>query len=279
MAFAPVNGINLYYETHGREDAQPLLLINGLGGTCQDWGPLLPTLSQHFFVVIYDNRGAGKSDKPDPPYSMEMLTADVIAILDRLGLESIGVFGISMGGMIAQLLALEHPRRTQKIVLGCTSCSGLTMLCKRAQRSTDLLKLLKPLPHHPQEKEEAVRERLPFIFSQTFIESHPQEINSFISKTLNSDQPIQGYLGQLLAILGHDLCTQLSQITVPTLVLHGTADNLVPLEEGLILAERIPQARFIAFEGAGHLFYLEQEEKVSSVLARFVGSTEAFHAS
>ena len=269
MVFAPVNGINLYYETHGSEEAQALLLINGLGGTCQDWGPLIPILSREFFSIVYDNRGAGKSDKPEPPYSMKTLAADAVGLLDWLNLETTGVFGVSMGGMIAQHLALGFPHRIEKLVLGCTTCRRLAMFCQRAGEPAQILEFLKPLPHDPEKKEIVVKERIRSLFSQAFLESHPEELQDFLLNVLKSDQTVRGYWGQLTAILEHSLCAKLSQIAVPTLVLHGTADSLVPLEEGLILAKRIPQAQFVAFEGAGHLFYLEQPTRLTSIVARF----------
>lgn len=269
IPLARVNGINLYYETHGRQSAQPLLLINGFGGTCQDWGPLLSMLSKEFFVIAYDNRGAGKSDIPDPPYSMEKLATDAVGLLDWLNLETTGVFGVSMGGMIAQHLALGFPHRIEKLALGCTTCRRLAMFCQRAGEPAQILEFLKPLPYDPEKKKIVVKERMRSVFSESFLESHPEELHDFLLNVLESDQTVKGYWGQLTAILGHNLCAKLSQIAVPTLVLHGTADNLVPLEEGLILAERILQARFIAFEGAGHLFYLEQPVRLTSIIAQF----------
>ena len=269
MAFAPVNGINIYYETHGSENTQPLLLINGFGGVCQDWGPLIPTLSGDFFVIIYDNRGAGKSDKPKPPYSMEMLAADAVGLLDWLNLETTGVFGVSMGGMIAQHLALGFPHRIEKLILGCTTCGRLTIFRQRAENPTQTLEFLKPLPYEPEKKRAVVEGRIRTLFSQAFLESHAKELQDFVLNVLKSDQSVKGYWGQLAAILEHNLCAQLSQVAVPTLILHGTADSLVPLEEGLNLAERIPQARFIAFEGAGHLFYLEQPNRTKVIITRF----------
>lgn len=264
MPTALVNGVTLYYETYGRQSAQPLLLINGFGGTCQDWGPLLSMLSKEFFVIAYDNRGAGKSDIPDPPYSMEELATDAVGLLDRLNLETTGVLGFSMGGMIAQHLALGFPHRIEKLVLGCTTCRRLAIFCQRAGEPAQTLEF-----HNPEKKEAVVEERIRSLFSQAFLESHRKELQDFVLNVLKSDQSVKGYWGQLTAILGHNLCAQLSQIAVPTLVLHGTADNLVPLEEGLILAERISQARFIAFEEAGHLFYLEQPSRVKVIITRF----------
>ena len=272
MPLARVNRINLYFETHGRKGTQPLLLINGFGGTCQDWGPLASMLSKKFFVITYDNRGAGKSDIPNPPYSMKELTADAVALLDWLNLETTGVFGISMGGMIAQHLALSFPHRVEKLILGCTTCKRLAIFCQHAGESTQISEFLKSLPYDPEKKKAVFEDRMRSVFSKSFLEKHHKEFREFVENALKSDQSVKGYWGQLTAILGHNLCTQLSQIAVPTLVLHGTADNLVPLEEGLILAERIPHARFIAFEGAGHLFYLEQPVRLTSIITQFFDS-------
>ena len=123
MGQVQAGDVKLYYEVHGR--GEPLLMIMGLGSSSATWSPVLVTeLSRRFQTIVYDNRGTGQSDKPAIPYSLEMFAGDAIALLDALKIERTHVFGVSMGGMIAQELALGHPSRLQTLTLGCTTCGG-----------------------------------------------------------------------------------------------------------------------------------------------------------
>jgi len=265
MPKACINGINLYYETWGDPNSPPLLLIGGLSAYTRSWDKLLPTLSQNFRVIVFDNRGVGKSDKPPPPYSMDEFAADTLGLLDHLGIKVVDVFGVSMGGMIAQHLALKYPKRVRCLVLGCTSCDGPAIL-----RRPEAAKLLKPLPPQTQERKKALRERLRYLLSPAFLKAYPEEFERLVLEALGANQPTHGYLGQLDAVWGHNTCARLSELYIPTLVMHGTADIIVPLENGLFLAQQIPEARFITFEGAGHLFYVEQVYKMKIIITEFL---------
>ena len=264
MPKAWINGIKIYYETYGSLSSSPLLLVSGLSGYTRSWDKHLPALSQKFFVVVFDNRGVGKSDKPPPPYSMDEFTADAVGLLDHLGIKAANVFGVSMGGMIGQHLALKFPKRVRRLVLGCTSCDGKVIL------RPEVINLLKPLPSQAQEREKVLRERLRSLLSPAFLSAYPTELERLVLEALRANQPAHGYLGQLAAVWRHNTCTRLSEIHIPTLVMHGTADILVPPENGLFLAQRIPGARFIGFEGAGHLFYIEQVDRVNAILNKFL---------
>ena len=121
MPYASVNGIKMYYETYG--EGHPVVLIGGLGSQIQSWATQVPIYSKHFKVIVFDNRGAGKSDKPDVPYTTEIMADDTAGLLDTLGVESAYVVGKSMGGMIGQWLAIKYPEKVKRLVLGCTSAS------------------------------------------------------------------------------------------------------------------------------------------------------------
>ena len=267
MPRAWINGIHLYYETHGDRGLSPLLLISGFSGYARSWDMYLPKLSQDFFVIVFDNRGVGKTDKPSSSYTMDEMAADTVGLLDHLDLQTANVFGVSMGGMIAQHLALKYPNRVQHLVLGCTSCNG-TVVFRLGARVADMLK---PLPPQSQEREKMVRRRIRLLLSPTFLRDHPKEVDRLVIEALRNNQPIHGFLGQLAAVRRHNTCARLTKIRLPTLVMHGTVDTLVPPENGLFLAQRIPEAQFISFEKAGHLFYIEQVNKVTEILASFCG--------
>jgi len=126
MAFTRVNGVTLYYEVHGKGD--PLLLIMGLGANATGWSSQVPSFSREYQVIAFDNRGAGRSDKPNEPYSMDQMADDAHALLDELGVGPAHVFGMSLGGMIAQELMLRHPRHVRSLILGGTMAGGPTAL-------------------------------------------------------------------------------------------------------------------------------------------------------
>jgi len=196
---------------------------------------------------------------------MDEMTVDTVGLLDHLDVESADVFGVSMGGMIAQHLALEYPDRVRHLALGCTSCDG-TVVFRLGARVADMLK---PLPPQPQEREAVVRKQMQLLLSPAFLRAYPKEVSKLVIEALRNSQPVHGYLGQLAAVRRFNTCTHLAEIHLPTLVVHGTVDTLVPPENGLFLAQRIPKARFIPFEKAGHLFYIEQVNKVNEVLTIF----------
>lgn len=269
MPYANVNGIKIYYEVYGKSTGLPLLLINGLGGTCNDWGPLPKMLSKDKKIIIYDNRGAGRTDKPTPPYSMDMLVRDALGLLDCLEIRSCTVVGISMGGMIAQHLALKNPDRIRKLVLGCTTCNFAALVCKSPQVFSWLVSWMQPFLQE-QNKRGAIEKHLSLSFSHSFPSKHPKKFIEFVSNAMQIIQPIEGFVGQLAAVMEHNLCNQLSEILSPTLVLHGTEDRIIPLEEGVKIAERINRAQLITLEDCGHLFFLEHPHQVVGLLNRFV---------
>jgi pimeloyl-ACP methyl ester carboxylesterase len=137
MSHLRSNGINLYYEEHG--SGEPLVLIMGFTVSSIGWHWNIPSFAQHFRTIAFDNRGVGQSDKPDYPYSMAMFADDTAGILDHLKIEQAHVFGISMGGMIAQEFALRHPQRVKTLILGCTNCGGPTAV---PSKDPDVLNLL-----------------------------------------------------------------------------------------------------------------------------------------
>src|SRR5712691_9994017 len=122
MTYAESAGAKIYWEEHGSGD--PLLLIMGLGASLEAWDRIAPTLATRYRTILFDNRGVGRSDVPSGPYSLEMMADDAAAVLDAAGVEAAHVFGASMGGMIAQELALRHRARVRRLILGCTSCGG-----------------------------------------------------------------------------------------------------------------------------------------------------------
>jgi pimeloyl-ACP methyl ester carboxylesterase len=256
-----INDINAYHEIHG--EGPPLLLIYGLAGRGRGFCYQIPELSNHFRTIVFDNRGVGESDQPEGPYSIAQMADDAAALLDALGIESAHVFGISMGGMIAQEFALRHPERLQRLALGCTH-SGVSHCTPSPPWVTEIFK---SLPGKP--REQVVRECIPFNFSPHTREHRPGLIEDFIPTMRDNLQPAYAYLLQLKAVYAFDAFDRLPLIAAPTLVLTGSDDVLIPPANSRQLADRIPNTELVEFGQAGHLFFVEQADDVNRELIRF----------
>ncbi len=265
MPYAQVGDIRMYYELHGQ--GEPLLMIMGLGGHILDWQPIAPApLDQHYRLILFDNRGAGRTDKPPGPYSLPQMAGDAVGLLEALGLESAHVFGVSMGGMIAQHVALEHPHRVRKLVLGCTMCGPSAGV----RASDEVLAYLTPRPDL--EPEEALWWSLPASYPEEFIAEHEELLRERIRRHLRHPTPLHAYQAQLDAILNsHDTCERLPELPHRTLVLTGTEDRLIPPENSRILAARIPHAELREIPGAGHVFWVSHPEESVQALVEFLG--------
>jgi len=264
MPTVKVGDINIYYEIHGK--GEPLLLIMGLGGDTSRWFRVLPILSQRYQVIVFDNRGVGQSDKPDIPYTMEMMADDIAGLLNALGIGTAHIFGISMGGMIAQHFALRHARRVTSLILGCTRCGGPHSIYESEGSS----RALDPELTRTMTAEQRIREMLPFLWSKEFIDNNPAIVKEQIS--LGADHPIDpaGYTRQKQAADFHDTYERLPEIRVPTLVITGQADRLIPSENSRILASRIPGAKLVLLKKAGHGFYSEARDETCRIIMDFM---------
>ncbi|MDX2034905.1 MAG: alpha/beta fold hydrolase [Blastocatellia bacterium] len=256
-----VNDIDLYYEIHG--EGPPLLLIYGLAGRGNGFSHQVSALSREFQIILFDNRGVGETDQPETPYSIPQMADDAAGLLAELGIESAHVFGISMGGMIAQEVALRHPGRVNRLALGCTH-SGVRHCTPSPKWVTDIFK---SLPGKP--RAQIVRECIPFNFSPHTIEHRPEFIEAELPAMIANLQQPYSYMLQVRAIYDYDTRDRLGQITAPTLVLTGLDDQLIPPENSRDLVARIPGAKLVEIEHAGHLFFLEQADEVNAILREF----------
>lgn len=258
------NGIDIYYEVHGQ--GQPLVLIMGLRRNLTWWYRQVPELSRHFRVIIFDNRGAGRSDQPDMQYSIKMLAADTAGLMEKLGLGSAHVLGVSMGGYIAQELALAHPEMVRGLVLGCTSCGG-----RRAVLMSPELRE-RFVANEGLTPEQILRKDMGIYFSDRYIADHPEEIDEFIRLSMLHYQPAFAFFRQLNACLEHDTGDRVGSITTPTLISSGDDDSLVPFSNSLILKELMPHAELRVFPGGRHCFFLEEAVAFNRMVIDFLGS-------
>jgi len=231
---------------------QPVLLIMGLSFTHDMWFRVLPILSGRYRTIFFDNRGMGRSDAPRGPYRMRLMAQDAAAVLDAAGVPAAHVIGASMGGMIAQELALCHPHRVLSLLLGCTSYGGLLA------RWPDLSKAR-------MSREAAL---IPLLYSP----STPRElIEEDFRVRAQAHWTNRGFWGQFGGILMWNSYRRLPRIKVPTLVVHGEEDRLVKPENGRVVAKRIPGARFELIPKAGHILVTDQLEACVGLMLEFLG--------
>jgi pimeloyl-ACP methyl ester carboxylesterase len=256
-------GPRLHWERRGR--GEPLLWITGFTISAAVFEPVLPLYADRFDCVTFDNRGAGRSASPLTPTSMPELAADCVRVLDAAGLDSAHVLGVSMGGMIAQELALRFPERVRGLVLAATSPGG-----PRAARPT--LRELGALGLGA-----AGAARLPgrpwlagWVFSDAFRREHPERAAELIAFFRRHRARPQGVASHLLATVYHDTVARLDRIQAPTLVLHGAQDRMAPVSNARLLAARIPDAELQLVQGAGHAFMLERPEPSRDLLAAWL---------
>jgi pimeloyl-ACP methyl ester carboxylesterase len=258
MAFVDNQGTKIYWDEQGH--GAPLLLIMGLGYAAAMWYRTRPVLAPHFRTIAFDNRGVGLSDVPPGPYSIATMASDAAAVLDAAGVARAHIFGVSMGGMIAQEFALQYPARTHSLILGCTAPGGL--LAVRAEsRVADILVA------RGMTLEQAREAILPYIYDAATPREKIDEDTSVRQRWLPS---LEGYMAQLLGILAWESYSRIAQITAPTLVIHGKSDALVPPGNGELIAARIPGAKLVLLEHASHLFTTDQTHAAHKEILEFL---------
>jgi len=253
-------GLELHYEDRG--DGPVLLLIAGIPAIADDWDALAEPLSRSRRVIAYDNRGSGRSSVTPPPYSTRQLAADATALLDSLGIERADVFGMSMGGMVAQELAIGWPPRVRRLILGCTHAGP----ANSAPQPREAGRAFALQTDDWRERMEALA---PFAFAQDVDE---RLLAAFIQKKAGDVQDPVGYAGQIQAVLGHDSAARLDAIRARTLILTGDDDRVIPAASSEILRDRIPGAVLETIPGAGHLFFIEQPRRTQELLEAFLGA-------
>ncbi len=264
MPKSKVNGIGIYYEIHGT--GEPLVLIMGLRRNIEWWYCQIPTLSKLFRVLAFDNRGAGRSDKPETDYSIRLFADDTAQLMEALGIENAHVLGVSMGGYIAQELAINYPEKVNRLILGCTSCGGNRAVMMSQER------LSKFTANQGLNPGEILRKDMDIYFSDSFIQQHPEKIEDFVVISLRYYQPPDAFLRQFNACLNHDTSNRLDHISAPTLILAGDDDPLVPSENSRILKELMPGAELEFFPGCRHCLFIEGAETFNKKVIAFFNS-------
>jgi len=259
MPLARAGEIELSYERAG--SGPPLLLIMGMSGTFSHWDAgFLDDLRRDFDTIVYDHRGVGSSTRLEGPITTPELAEDAAGLLEALEVDSAHVLGISLGGMVAQELALAHPERIRTLTLGCTYCGGEGS----ALASEDVKRRLGE-GMSSGDPERAIRASWEVNVSPSFA-ADPDAWVRFLEIGLRRRVAVAVILEQLRAGAEHDTSARLPQIALPTLVVHGTLDELIPVQNGPLIAGLIPGARLEIFDGVGHLFYWERPERSAELV-------------
>ncbi len=267
MPLASVGEIELSYERAG--SGPPLLMIMGMSGTFDHWNAaFLAELREDFETIVYDHRGVGASSRLEGPITIAQLAQDAAGLLAALELDSVHVFGISMGGMVAQELALAHPERIRALTLGCTYCGGEGS----AVASEEVMRRLAE-GMTSGDRERAIRTGWEVNVSPEFA-ADDEAYARFKEIGMRRAVPVEVIMQQMRAITEHDTSARLPEIALPTLIMHGTLDQLLPVQNGHMIAGLIPDSRLEIFDGVGHMFFWEQPERS----AELVRAHAAVHA-
>ena len=257
MPYVENEGARLYWTERG--SGPPVLLIMGLSFTHEMWHRTLPALSG-CRAILFDNRGMGRSSVPSGPYFIRQMARDANAVLVAAGANSAHVLGASMGGMIAQELALLYPERVRSLILACTSYAGFFARWPDVRCSQWLL-------GSKRTREERERALANLLYAST---TPMARIHEDIGIRCACMWSRKGFLNQFGGILPWNAYFRLPRITAPTLVIHGDQDKLIPPQNGKIVARRIPGARFELIQNAGHILTTDQPEFCREALSKFL---------
>ena len=262
MPTAKVGDINMYYEVHGK--GEPLLLIMGLGSDMTSWIFQIQEFSKKYRVIVFDNRGVGGSAAPHTPYSTEFMADDTAGLLDALEVDKAHILELSLGGMIAQELALKYPQRVKSLILATTAVGPRSW-------ATHVLGTMLRLNQEGVNQETLTTLRLSWLFTDKFFDN-PELVRTVIDTMLANPypQPVHAYARQFDAATEHDTRDRIGKISAPTLVLVGKEDILLPIQMSEELAAGIPNAELVVLEGGGHGFLVEIAGKFNRAVLDFL---------
>ena len=258
-----VKDVNLNYESFG--EGFPLIMILGLESNIDWWGrSLLRKISNHFRVIVFDNRGTGRSDAPDIKFTLKTLIEDTVGLMDALNIKQAHVFGHSMGGRIAQGVVLNYPKRVKKLIICSSSCGESKLI----PASPEVMHIVRK-PRENQSPEEAAKNMLSIFYTEEFLKKNPKIVEIAVQYMTKVKTSPKSYNQQLEAIATYDVCERLKKINTETCVMHGEKDQLVPPQNGEVLAKLIPNAKLVLFKNSAHVPFVEEREKFIKSLIDF----------
>ncbi|MFX0136410.1 MAG: alpha/beta fold hydrolase [Candidatus Hodarchaeota archaeon] len=259
-----VKDVKIYYETLG--EGEPICLIMGWGGSSVIWYRQREMLAKSYKVILIDNRGTGRSSKPKYPYTMQMFVDDVKAVLDHLNISKLHLMGCSMGGMISQQFALTYPDMLSSLILCCTAAS--TKMPNVNDVDPEKLFIMTEVTP------ESLRSMFSLIFTTKYIDwlfsdDGRAEFNKLIIEMAKYPPTMKGMKNQFSAIQDHDVVNRLGEIKIPTLILVGKNDVLLPPRNSKIIHKNIANSELQILEG-GHMFWIEAEKEFNKAVIDFL---------
>ncbi len=265
MPKVKVNGIDIYYEVTG--SGEPLVLISGLGYPLWQWHKMTPFLTEHFQVITFDNRGVGQTDKPAGPYTAQMLAADTAGLLDALDIEKAIIMGHSMGGFVAQAMALDFPEKVSNLILCSTNFGGP----RHVPITAEAMAVLSDLTSDPLTR---FTNGLRVSTAPGWVDANPQVVQEWVEWRVANPMDLTSYQAQMaigLALIPEEAAfeSKLSNISVPALILFGAHDKVVPPENAELLAKQLAVSTTAVIPDAGHFFPIEVPEAASQIMINF----------
>jgi len=262
MAFAKVNNINLYYELEGQ--GETIVFLSGFSTHRETWRNYSARFTPHFQTLIFDNRGAGESDAPPPPYTIDTMAEDTASLMNHLGITQAYMVGSSMGTAIIQTLALKYPEKVKKGILISPFAHLPRTSIMKSETVAKLLEANVPL-------ELVIESVIPWLYSNEFLNDKARVKSKSEEMLANPfPQKPEGYLGQLTALQTFDLRDQLGDIKTEMLLIAGGEDLSTPLYCSRFLSENLPSSTLKIFEHVGHMAHVEQRDQVFEVIRNFI---------
>jgi 3-oxoadipate enol-lactonase len=258
VPYARVGDARLHYSIRGH--GAPLLMLMGLGGSGAMWGDeFLAPLARRFRLILLDHRGTGESERGDAPYTIPQLAEDAAGVLAAARFAKAHVLGVSMGGMVAQELAIAHGSRVAALVLGCTTPGGRAAIWPRSDALAEV-------------ERQGLLGATAMVVTPEFLRRHPERLARLGLNALTRPTPPAVMREQFDAIGRFDASARLGRIAAPTLIVHGDRDLLIPVANARLLARGIRGAMGAIVKGTGHLFFLEAPERTAGAVTEFLAA-------
>jgi len=262
MPTLTANNIDIYYKQEG--EGPDVVLIGGLSADHNVWKSSLRLFKNHFRVTTFDSRGAGQTTTSEGPYTSTLMAQDTLALMEKLNIPKAHIVGHSMGGCIAQQIAIHHPEKCDKLVLTCSREKPNAL-------ANMVLSMKEKLETAGVDKQLLAEYVMPFLFSESFLQNETQ-IKGFVQWTLQNPYPqtALGYANQLAAVRTHDVSQEISKIRAKTLVIAGEEDCLMPAKNAKEVAAQIPNAQFVCMPGCAHMPHVEKSREFAELVLDFL---------
>jgi len=270
LPYETIDDIELYYEVHGPSDAPPIIFLEGWGYSLWMWFRQVPVLREKYRCIVFDNRGVGRSSKPDYPYTMEMFAGDTIGLMKALDIDTAHILGISMGGFIAQQIAISYPERVRSLILVSTHFGGPNAIIA----SDRTMAMMFASPTETLSKEQATKMRYSVAFNPNYLNENMSLLEQIQEWVEQYPQPLYARGNQAAASMVFDVEEEVKKISAPTLILQGDSDLIVPPENAELLAERIPESKLVYIKGGPHLSFIECYDLFNSEVLSFLDEVE-----